>query len=389
MNDTVVQVVTGLSADSYTNYHGLKDDKSIEVLGEADAISRLTIFDKESVVRQAPQFVLGRDAAAEELKSFFLAVNRDYAEVEPVKLLSFEEVVILGEVIHLPRGTEYVALYDSYRPIDRALSDSSLDITSARNSRGKSTSGNRVSFYLGSVGSGNYGHWLVDDLPRLVCALNIIDNPILLYMTSHSAASNTFRQRAVSELFKHREIEVKFIDRHSVVKILDLSYVTPISYHPMVKSRPALEALRHYLQVSEVNSFSKSRLWLSRGSGHGRQVVNEAEALKVAERYGFEPIDLTETSLSRQIGALAMADAVVGVMGAAMANIMFGKSELKSVHLTPSGWIEPFYWDLSDRIGQPYRSLLCNTVHLDRPPHSNDIHVDTSLLAEMLNDLEV
>ncbi len=123
----------------------------------------------------------------------------------------------------------------------------------------------------------------------------------------------------------------------------------------------------------------RNRIYVTRRpSPVGRRVLNETEVLEVAERFGFRSYALEELSLSAQIELFFDAEAVIGVHGAGLTNLLFA-DRIGVVELHPAPTIFPHYYFLCQAMQHHYRFVCSNA-----PMRNSNLTVDTSALAENL-----
>lgn len=79
----------------------------------------------------------------------------------------------------------------------------------------------------------------------------------------------------------------------------------------------------------------RPRYFIARGDAGWRRVVNEAEVLKILARHEVMTIDFSGMSATAQMQAIAQAEAVVSVLGAGSAIMMFSSPDCVSIELTP------------------------------------------------------
>ncbi|MBK3734755.1 DUF563 domain-containing protein [Azospirillum brasilense] len=170
------------------------------------------------------------------------------------------------------------------------------------------------------------------------------------------AALGRARSETVGSMFLEPE-ELVFVD--------DLHYVTPVSYHPVLKHP---QALSHLLAICD-GRFGMSpaaqrgrKLFVNRSTSHPRHITNGDAVKSILADHGFEEIFPESLSFAEQRRAFHEASSVVGIMGAAMTNAVFCPPNAKILYLAPNGWVEPFYWDLAAMRGQPYNALFGATV---------------------------
>jgi capsular polysaccharide biosynthesis protein len=114
-----------------------------------------------------------------------------------------------------------------------------------------------------------------------------------------------------------------------------------------------------------------------------RTVVNEDELEALLACFGFETIDLHGRSLFEQARLFSETEAVVGVKGAALTNIVFCPAHCSVMVLSPSDFPDPFFWDIAGQLNLNYAELFGPTT-TNRSPGRNDFVVDLVAVARML-----
>lgn len=166
-------------------------------------------------------------------------------------------------------------------------------------------------------GNGNYYHWLVDFLPRLLLARKYADVGARLLI--------------VSSRLLPCEIESLLMlgyDESRLLRLGDNEAVRPRT--TMVPSllasttvpHPALPALVQQAFPRKRN-IATGRIYLSRQEASTRKLTNEPEMIELLERYGFQRYVPGAMSFQEQIDLCGGAEALVGLHGAGMANLVF------------------------------------------------------------------
>ena len=118
---------------------------------------------------------------------------------------------------------------------------------------------------------------------------------------------------------------------------------------------------------------------------HYRNLSNY-EALRVLlKRHGFVSLDCGAMSWQEQRQAFSAAEVVIGVMGAAMTNTIFCPQGTRVGYLAPSGWIEPFFWDLAATLKHPYAVAFGKGRDLSLPAHERDFELSPIDLEHLVN----
>lgn len=86
---------------------------------------------------------------------------------------------------------------------------------------------------------------------------------------------------------------------------------------------------------------SPKRLYIERGQARSRRIVNEPEVIQLLSTYGFTPMRMDGRSVAEQAKMFWNAEAVVGMHGAALTNLLFAQVGTKVVELFPYELHEP------------------------------------------------
>lgn len=231
----------------------------------------------------------------------------------------------------------------------------------------------------------NYGHCIVEFgtiLAAMAGQLSGSDWKIAI-----GANDSPWMRRIVFELIaclcpatpilEHRDDETWLFD--------DLRYPTPLHIPPLFKWPPGLEAVRRMVlgQASPVREGQPRRLFLPRRDAAERRLTNEAEVQACLAEHGFAPIRLDGPSVSSQAALFSEAEAVIGVKGAALTNIVFCQPTCPVMVLSPGDFPDPFFWDIAGQRGMPYGELF-GAAETGRPTGRNDFTIDVEALRRML-----
>jgi capsular polysaccharide biosynthesis protein len=299
-------------------------------------------------------------------------------------LIEIAEATLFASVLHCGTGEARRILYETQRPNDRdaTVLPPPNALAQARLPDGFDPA--RDHLFIGSAGSFNYGHFLVDDLPRVRAAAIMRElhpaRGLTVVMTSYGAKIDIVRRDAILALCGG-DIQVLFVDASRTYRIPKLYYASPVSYHPIRKHPLALDFLTTRVAQAIPGEGGAERVFLERGAGTGRAMVNEAQIVARLRQSGFAIIRPDRMSFAEQVLALRNARLVVGQMGAAMTNAIFASGDAVLIHLAPEGWIEPFYWDLASARGQRYRVLYGRNLTTNRPPHEADFFINPTTFA--------
>lgn len=291
-------------------------------------------------------------------------------------VLRIDDAVIDKAVIYCGPGDNAPILYESYRFPER-IGDppppgSHDDIPFADFQRD-----DRGYMYLGSLGSFNYGHWLVDDLPCAKAWLELRRRlrlaPVLV-MPSHGDAIDAIRLQSL-RLLVDPQIRVQFIPHDRPCRLRNFYYATPVSYHPRTKNPAAIHFVRSRAAARLPDEGEPTRrLFVARRPPNSRTIVNFDELWSFLQSLGFELVEAEKLNFADQVALFRDARIVVGQMGAGMTNSLFCRPATNLIYLAPIGWLEPFYLDLAALGGQQY-NFLAGPAAQDGPAHLSDFTV--------------
>lgn len=201
-------------------------------------------------------------------------------------------------------------------------------------------------------GEANYGHWMIEMLPRL----NLVSR-----FTSVESLAVPQTGGPLDEVIKDSIdiIQPDHPPRHarigtSVTFYRSLILVTGLSVHGQWMSSLVLDDVDKLLASAE--SRDLKRIYVAR-PGMGRNVSNFASLLPILDELDFAIVDPGSMSLQEQIATFRNAEVVTGVMGAAMTNIMFSPRGAKVLNIAPGSFPDIFFFLIAAHRGQTYAEI--------------------------------
>ncbi len=307
-------------------------------------------------------------------------------------------VCINRSVLYMLTERETRVVYETHRLIDRSLIPLLADAELRGVDSHHGADAQKIYLWIGSVGSRNYGHWLVDDLARVRAIEEIRRsiNPqrICIVMSDVGERHNQVHLESLAALCKARglgEFEALFIRSDEKAFFEDLCFVTPITQHPVLKSPDAIhwvaDGVFGYPPSAEDRAMWPPRIFVQRGMTGNRDLINQAEIGALLDQHGFVTIDTSQMSFLLQASMFRNAEVVVGCMGAAMTNLIFSRPGTLSGYLAPEGWVETFYWDLAAIRGHRYAVCFGDTGAQNLSPWQRNYRVNPASVLEMLRYL--
>lgn len=127
--------------------------------------------------------------------------------------------------------------------------------------------------------------------------------------------------------------------------------------HPFPYEKKYFEKTKSILYISAKENASK-RIFIDRSEKVGRRISNFNEIEPILEKYGFEIFDTADKELEFQINLFGSAKYVIGLHGAANANILFSDKSLRFLEISPGNRICSHYYWLSKVLNIAYYDAI-------------------------------
>lgn len=231
-----------------------------------------------------------------------------------------------------------------------------------------------VAVLSGSV-HGNYYHWLVECLPKLVLFRDLgLDFAVPRQKTS-------FQEESLAYFGAERSV-VWVEGGFSSSRIYFATNVarSMTRFSPLVRD--------FYAQVPRTAA-PKDRIFISRGGARMRRLNNESEIVGVLVRRGFRVVDPGSMSFAEQIALFRTARVVVGPHGAGLTNVLFCSPGATLIELNHDSFAAgaTCYAALADMFGLSYHTLIGRTTTPGSVPENSDFEVGTSAVVDLLDAL--
>ncbi|MDV6344314.1 glycosyltransferase family 61 protein [Nitrosomonas sp. Is37] len=231
----------------------------------------------------------------------------------------------------------------------------------------------------------NYGHWLVDGaaLLALTSAIRMPSDWHIVIGAHESKSMRAVMQDTLKliapniPVLEHRDNETWTFSQ--------LNYITPVQVPPMFKSPEAMSSLRSLLLHQQLSKEGTRRLFIARNTGDRRDLRNQEDLIHECSRYGFEVIYPEHYSIYEQAKIFSSAEAIIGVKGAALTNIMFCTRPTGIMVLSPADWPGRFFWDIAGQSQLHYLEVFGNLDSDKAPISSNPFRIDMEDFRSALN----
>lgn len=235
----------------------------------------------------------------------------------------------------------------------------------------------RPALLLRQVGAGNYGHWLMDALPRFIAAQRALPelDEVWVHPRNLDLAQRTLQMIAPGVAVRPLADSVRFAH---------LWWPALCSDPPAVHSPASVPDLRRAFAGWARRSASPRHLFVGRDDVGNRRLTNDDAVWTVLEKRGFTRVNCGSMSISEQIDTFFGADIVVGILGASLTNALFSRSLKRFIVLCPSTMPALFYWDLAHHLSVDIDLIFGRAIDAHNPTGS-DFELPISVLEQVLD----
>ncbi|MCB4801159.1 hypothetical protein QO001_003573 [Methylobacterium brachiatum] len=304
-------------------------------------------------------------------------------------LVRIDKARIHDRSLTIDRDGETLQLFETFRPADR--------VTLPQPGPGAPTRtlpSTDAYLLLTSSGTFNWGHWLAEDLPRLLAVEHLArrHKRICLLLHGFVPATDRMRIELLRALLHRRDVTLRLLRPDTTYRAETLYFASPVAGLPGPKHPQALADLsaRAIAMMDRLDRRwwrpaprRPTRLFVIRRRDRGRVPVGWDDLCRTLLARGYQPFDPEGISAREQAAAFAGAEHVVGCMGAAMVNTLFCRPGTRILYLAPETFTDPYYLDLAAARGHRYGVCYGKALDPTRPAQS-DYVLDPDHLARAL-----
>jgi len=237
--------------------------------------------------------------------------------------------------------------------------------------------------------SPNYGHWLLEDLPRLrgvefyqqhtgehVKLLVRDDMPV--WVRDHLRLLGFDSSSWVNYSFEKVKVNTLVVPKMSRIN----SHGT--EYAPADRAWVA-DRLK---TAADVGTTSTKRIFVSRQGQSRRKVLNYEEVKGVLDDHGIVSVEPETLSVQEQIQLFSGVELIVGVFGAGLTNMIFAE-DASLLEIKPPNTQHTVYYVLANESELDYHLLMSEPRRGAKPydKRNRDVIVDVGELDELLHDI--
>jgi hypothetical protein len=243
--------------------------------------------------------------------------------------------------------------------------------------------------FLRQVSDNNYGHWIIEGLPKVAILADHFDIKSLKFIVTRHIVT---RQSAPMRKIYIDSLAALGIDSHQIlpmareaVEVERLLYPLPLTLHPWVKAPRVIQILEGLRDKIAIGRRGPRRIYVSRAHARKRRLLNEAEILPILKDFDVSIVYPERHTFVDQVRLFASAELVIGNYGANLTNAVFSPCGVKIFAITSEAMSDDFFWDLANLKSGKYFSLHGKAVS-PRADANADFHVDPHEFRTLLEE---
>ncbi len=264
---------------------------------------------------------------------------------------------------------KYIMKYLSTQITDNHLVDVAYNKilkTGTRKLIQQKISGNVLSLVQGTSAINNYGHWMLDIIPKMILTEKHKD------LKSFDAIylPNIKKQFQIDSL-KYFDIDFSKVIDGSVIRHIHANQIT-IPEHPYWRlnefqldtvsniDSDIVNKIRSKFLNKSSNNNKKRKLFIDRSDSiflHS-QIENYNQISSLLKKYNFEKIKLTNLTFEEQITYFNEAEIIVGAHGAGLCNLIFCSPKTRIIELTSHNYKCDVFRNISSINNLNYFNLI-------------------------------
>lgn len=209
-----------------------------------------------------------------------------------------------------------------------------------------------VAAVLTTFRSNIYYHWILDTLPRL----QLLQDAGVSYDKLVVPARSRFQRESLALLGLAEERILSDPGLHLEAATLVVPTLPGFVGNPPGWACAFLR--RSFLPHLGERGANERRIYIARGKGATRRILNEEELLRMLQREGFEIVNPETMSFVDQVALFDEAQIVVAAHGSGLANLVFCREGAHVIELFSPHYVTVPYWALANQVGLEYRYVM-------------------------------
>lgn len=215
--------------------------------------------------------------------------------------------------------------------------------------------GTVFSMLSGAGAATNYGHWLIDAIPRigLLKKSGLLDEVDWFLVP---ADKYDYHADSLAMLGASREklIVSNQINHIQADRIIATSTPRYIGHFPDWAGQFLRES---YHKAVKPHKYP-SRVYIRRSDSAIRRIINEDEIVTALSRYNFIDYELSKLSFAEKVNLFRSADIVVSATGAGLSNLVFCKPGTIALEIFHSKFMSTMFADIATKMGLDYHYII-------------------------------
>lgn len=209
-------------------------------------------------------------------------------------------------------------------------------------------------------GLANYGHWLVEMLPKADLAMRVFPGePLGMLVPDVEGGMRTVVADSLARLGVPSGRVIPGL--RTPERVRDLIVISGLTIHGHYMS-PLVFRTLNTLASGIAPLPGHERIFVRRRVPAYRRIWNERAICDVLLARGYAVISPEDHTLERQIAMFKGARQVIGTASAALTNIAFMKAGTEAAIFYPASMSDTFYWFIAQHRRLDYRDIRCEEV---------------------------
>lgn len=235
---------------------------------------------------------------------------------------------------------------------------------------------------LRNRGEQNYGHWLIECLPK-INYLKKLEDGFGVLVPNVSSQMNLVIDTSLRSSGASQDLMILKMGKNEIKRFESLVIIDGLTHHGIYMAPQAVE-FNNKLRDS-VNGAGLKKVLLLRDSNN-RRISNIEHLTSTLREFGFTAVNPGKLTFSEQISVIKDADSVIGVMGAEMTNIVYANNCANILNIAPASMPDTFFHFLSVHKNHSYNEFRCETQSPDQN-RNGSMQVDVEMICDIVRDL--
>ncbi|WP_347218636.1 glycosyltransferase family 61 protein, partial [Chryseobacterium sp.] len=247
-------------------------------------------------------------------------------------------------------------------------------------------------FFLGGNGSWNWFHFLIEIMPKLTLfngQTNILlVNDIVLEIPS---------MKKILEILAGNTYEIKYLNSEKTYFVKNLYFINDFNhvqfnrFDGLIKAEGTFyhhKITRNYsdfiVKSLSIKKELPEKIFLYRKNTH-RIAENQDQIVEYLKSFGFVPVCLEELSIDEQASYFQNAKFIIGISGAAWANMLFCRNHPKAICFIPDNAKE---FSAFSNLAKIFDVNYYAQLYINEGAHTNsNFMINFDEFTELFNDL--